>query len=95
MAAACWRRGHPGRPRLGVARGDVDLEDRRLALRARCPSKELRAEVPTLESALASLASASSKLAAKFPALGPPVWEASAHQVGQACLVFTQWLWTC
>lgn len=35
-----------------------------------CPSKELRAEVPTLESALTSLASASSKLAGKFPELG-------------------------
>merc|ERR1719333_2038444 len=35
-----------------------------------CPSKELRAEVPALESALTSLASAASKLAAKFPELG-------------------------
>jgi len=35
-----------------------------------CPSKELRAEVPTLESALTSLASASGKLAEKFPGLG-------------------------
>jgi len=57
-----------------------------------CPSKELRAEVPTLESALASLASASSKLAAKFPALGAcgvksflsvgrgQLWEDVAHE---------------
>jgi len=35
-----------------------------------CPSKELRAEVPALESALTSLASATSKLAGKFPELG-------------------------
>lgn len=35
-----------------------------------CPSKALRAEVPALESAITSLASASSKLADKFPQLG-------------------------
>ena len=35
-----------------------------------CPSKALRAEVPGLESAITSLASASSKLADKFPELG-------------------------
>merc|ERR1719146_221558 len=35
-----------------------------------CPSKELRAEAPSLESALTSLASAASKLAGKFPELG-------------------------
>jgi len=46
----------------------------------RCPSKELRAEVPTLESALTSLASASSKLAGKFPELGPIDFE-GGHRV--------------
>merc|ERR1719453_1732401 len=35
-----------------------------------CPSKALRAEVPALESAITSLASASSKLADKLPELG-------------------------
>jgi len=35
-----------------------------------CPSKSLRSEVPALESAITALASASSKLAAKFPELG-------------------------
>lgn len=49
-----------------------------------CPSKALRAEVPGLESAITSLASASSKLADKFPELGegragrmPCVWARS------------------
>jgi len=35
-----------------------------------CPAKQLRAEVPALESAITSLAAATSRLAAKFPTLG-------------------------